>query len=102
MLPNTIEAGFRGGYNYFNSSSIRQLDLLAFQEFVHCEKHIIVAPGKTKWLSLEACITRVVEQLLRFVYISIWYKPKSYKQPSFPALLQGLKLGESHLWVIAR
>ncbi len=64
VLLDTIEAGLRAVYNHFSNSSARRRDFVAFQEFADCEKHIILAPGQTRWLSLEACVTRIVEQIV--------------------------------------
>ncbi|CAG5006021.1 unnamed protein product [Parnassius apollo] len=43
-------------------SSQRQLKFREFQEFFQVEIHKILTPAQTRWLSLKACIDRVLEQ----------------------------------------
>ncbi|KZS21847.1 Uncharacterized protein APZ42_011175 [Daphnia magna] len=62
-LPVDIEDGLRGVFNHFSHSTARRRNFSAFQEFVGVAKNRILSPGQTRWLSLEACVWRVKDQL---------------------------------------
>ena len=49
-------------YNHFNTPYLRQQDLLEFQMFVGVKPHKLLKIGQTRWLSLESCVERVLEQ----------------------------------------
>ena len=61
-LPRTAEELLRDVYNYFCHSSKRQAEFRAFQSFAEVEPHKLLHPCQTHWLSLHACVSRVIEQ----------------------------------------
>jgi len=63
MLPSELEEILHLIYNHFSNSPGRKERLAALQEFERVEIHRILAPGQTRWLSLGACVDRVIEQL---------------------------------------
>ena len=62
-LPAELEDGLRAIYNHFSHSTARRRDFTAFQVMEHQAKLKILSPGQTRWLSLEACVWRIKEQL---------------------------------------
>ena len=48
--------------NYFCHSSKCQAEFRAFQSFAEVEPHKLLHPCQTRWLSLHACVSRVIEQ----------------------------------------
>jgi hypothetical protein len=61
-LPSGLEDLVRSIYSYFKYSSKRQIEFKAFQSFVEVKPHKLIKPCQTRWLSLEACIRRLLEQ----------------------------------------
>lgn len=59
----------RNVYHFFKSSSKHQSELKQFQAFMDTEPHKILHPSQTRWLSLGAVVTRLLEQ---------WYALKLY------------------------
>ena len=59
---------------HFHRSSKRQDVYQQFQNFFSLEPHKILSPGQTRWLSLEACVSRILEQFLAlqhyFVFVA--------------------------------
>lgn len=61
-LPRSCEALARNIYNEFKNSAKRQYHFQEFQNFLDIEVHKILRPSQTRWLSLNAVITRILEQ----------------------------------------
>eukprot|EP00794_Sanderia_malayensis_P011694 gene11694-12910_t len=61
-LSTSLEDLCRNIYAHFSRSSLRQKEFKQFQEFVEAEPHKILSCGQTRWLSLESCISRILEQ----------------------------------------
>lgn len=61
-LPKHLEDLCRNIFTHFSLSSKRQDTFKEFQEFVGVAPHQILAPGQTRWLSLEICVNRLIEQ----------------------------------------
>lgn len=61
-LPKGLEDLCRDVFNHFHRSSKRQDTYAEFQQFFHVEPHQLLSPGQTRWLSLEACVNRILEQ----------------------------------------
>lgn len=59
QLPRTAEDLIHDVYNYFSHSAKRQADFEKFQSFAEVE---LLRPCQTRWLSLHACVSRVIEQ----------------------------------------
>lgn len=61
-LPRNIDQVVKDVYNYFSHSSKRQREFLEFQDFVGSDKHNILRHYEIRWLSLHACVNRIIEQ----------------------------------------
>ncbi|XP_046666782.1 uncharacterized protein LOC124358528 [Homalodisca vitripennis] len=61
-LPNDVEELVRNIYSYFKYSSKRQQKFKDFQRFVEVKPHKLLKPSQTRWLSLHACVKRILEQ----------------------------------------
>lgn len=61
-LPKSLEDLCRDIYNHFHRSSKRQDVYQQFQSFFNAEPRKILSPGQTRWLSLEECVNRILEQ----------------------------------------
>jgi hypothetical protein len=61
-LPKGLEDLFRDIFNHFHRSTKRQDVYQQFQNFFNLEPHKILSPGQTRWLPLEACVNRIVDQ----------------------------------------
>lgn len=61
-LPSECEKLTRNIYNHFKTSSKRQSQLKAFQEFCDAKIHKMLRPAQTRWLSLLAVVERILEQ----------------------------------------
>ena len=60
-LSTTSEDLYRNIFNYFSRSSLRQHKLKKFQMFFQISPHKM-SFGQTRWLSLEQCVSRMLEQ----------------------------------------
>jgi hypothetical protein len=63
MLPEELEVTVRDIVNTFSKSSARKREFAAFQDFANTSKHAILSPEQTRWLSLEASVLRILEQI---------------------------------------
>ena len=61
-LPRNLEELCRDIYAHFHRSSKRQDVYKQFQSFFDVEPHKLLSPAQTRWLSLQACINRILEQ----------------------------------------
>ncbi len=61
-LSTSLEDLCRNVYSHFSRSSLRQKEYQQFQEFVEAEPHKLLGLVQTRWLSLELCVTRILEQ----------------------------------------
>ncbi len=61
-LPRSIEDLVRDVYSHFSHSAKRLAEYEKFQSFTNTEPHKLLKPSQTRWLSLEQCVVRVVEQ----------------------------------------
>ena len=61
-LPRQAEDFVRDIYSYFNHSARRSVDLSEFQHFTGTEPHKLLHPCQTRWLSLQQCVKRILEQ----------------------------------------
>ena len=90
-MSTTLEDLCRNIYSYFNRSSLRQHEFHEFQEFVETKPHKLLGIGQTRWLSLESCVRRVLEQwdALRLYFTSV---VNEKKDPSYTteSILKGL------------
>jgi hypothetical protein len=70
---------------------LRKKELEEFQAFVRVEPHKLLGIGQTRWLSLESCVSRALEQLdalhLYFTGVVAEKKDPSYTTDS---ILDGL------------
>ena len=61
-LPRCIEDMTRDIYAYFSHSAKRIAEFEKFQDFANVEPHKILKPAQTQWLSLNMCVSRILEQ----------------------------------------
>lgn len=61
-LPKSLEDLCRNIFTHFSLSSKRQHVFREFQNSAGVEPHKILAPGQIRWLSLEICVKRILEQ----------------------------------------
>ena len=61
-LPKAIEDLIRDIYSHFSHSAKRLAEYKEFQHFTNTEPHRLLRPAQTRWLSLEQCVLRVIEQ----------------------------------------
>ena len=59
-LPRIVEDVVRDTYSYFSHSVKRLAEFAKFQHFT--EPHKILKPAQTRWLSLQMCVKRILEQ----------------------------------------
>jgi len=71
-LPKYIETLCRNIYKYFSYSAKRLKEFEEFQKYFALPAHKILGLSLTRWLALEACINRVLEQwdALKLYFIS--------------------------------
>lgn len=62
ILPRNLEQIVKEVYGYFSQSSKRQREFAEFQNFTDTENHRILRHYDIRWLSLHACISRIIEQ----------------------------------------
>lgn len=78
-LPRNVEDFLRSVGAHFSRSSHRQLKFQEFQEFFHVEIHKILAPAQTRWLSLKACVDRILEQ---YIPLKAYFTELVFSDPS--------------------
>ena len=61
-LPRTVEDLVRDIYSFFSHSAKRLAEFERFQHFAQTEPHKILKPAQTRWLSLQMCVARILEQ----------------------------------------
>ncbi|CAH2088499.1 unnamed protein product [Euphydryas editha] len=61
-IPRAINQIVQEVYGYFAHSSKRQKEFIVYQDFIGTEKHKILRHYEIRWLSLHACIKRILEQ----------------------------------------
>lgn len=62
QLPKRVEDLLRNIGSHFNRSALRRKNFEEFQTFFNVEIHKILSPSITRWLSIKACVDRVLEQ----------------------------------------
>ena len=62
-FPEELETTMKVIFAHFSQSSARRRMFKEFQEFAQVEKHVILSPGQTRWLSLHNSVKRLLEQL---------------------------------------
>lgn len=61
-VPRTVEDLLRNIAAHFSRSSFRKEKLREFQNYFKNEIHKILTPSTVRWLSLKACVDRILEQ----------------------------------------
>ena len=61
-LPRSVEDMVRDTYSYFSHSAKRLTEFAKFQHFAEVEPHKILKHSQTRWLSLQMCVSRIIEQ----------------------------------------
>ena len=62
VLPNELEDLTTDVWYYFQKSLKRLREFEKFQYFVEVKPHKLLKSCQTRWLSLEACVIRLIEQ----------------------------------------
>lgn len=62
QLHRALEDMARNIFNFLKSSSKRQAELKQFQMFLNLKPHKMLHPLQTRWLSLIAVVSRILEQ----------------------------------------
>ena len=62
VLPDFLEELTINIWYFFQKSPKRQRVLKEFQAFIECKPHKLLKAAQTRWLSLEACVQRLLEQ----------------------------------------
>ncbi|XP_026746353.1 uncharacterized protein LOC113507655 isoform X2 [Trichoplusia ni] len=78
-LPRFVEDFLRNVGAHFNRSTLRHEKLKELQLFFNVEVHKILSPSVTRWLSLEACVNRVLEQ---YDVLSAYFRLELLEDPS--------------------
>ncbi|KAF2887669.1 hypothetical protein ILUMI_18504 [Ignelater luminosus] len=97
-LPRNVEDFLRSVGAHFSRSSHRQLKFKKFQEFFQVEIHRILAPAQTRWLSVKACVDRVLEQyipLKAYLAEAVFSDPNATHFLGLDEIIIGVKAGES-------
>ena len=61
VLPDELEDLTYDVWYYFQRSPRRLRQFEEFQSFVECKPHKLLKVCQTRWLSLEACVNRLIE-----------------------------------------
>ena len=61
-LPQAVEDLVCDIYSFFSHSAKRLAEFETFQHFAQTEPHKILKPAQTRWLSLQMCVSRILEQ----------------------------------------
>lgn len=61
-IPTVVERLLMDIYSYFHQSSKRLQEYESFQHFTNTEPHKLLKLSQTRWLSLEQCVLRLLEQ----------------------------------------
>lgn len=78
-LPRSVEDLLRNIGAHFHRSAKRTEKFKEFQDFFGTEIHKIISPSNTRWLSLKACVDRVLEQ---FVPLHMYFREYILSDPS--------------------
>ncbi|KAH9631145.1 hypothetical protein HF086_001080 [Spodoptera exigua] len=78
-LPRSVEDFLRSIGAHFSRSTKRQNKLKEFQDFFGVDIHKILIPATTRWLSLEACVNRTLEQ---YQVLGEYFKLEVFEDPS--------------------
>ncbi|CAG9840762.1 unnamed protein product [Diabrotica balteata] len=83
-IPSCIEEFIQDVYNYISRSPKRLKVYSQFQEFLEIKPHKILKLSQTRWLSLEAVVTRVLEQwqALKLFFTGEAFEEKDFARPS--------------------
>lgn len=88
-LPTYLEDLLRNLGAYFNRSYLRQSKLQEFQHYFQIDVHKILSPTITRWLSLNSCVNRVLEQyevLRSFFRLEVFEDPSKVTESVLTAL----------------
>lgn len=78
-LPRSVEDMLRNIGSHFSRSYSRQQSFKEFQIFFKTEIHKILSPSITRWLSLEQCVKRVLEQ---YDPLQAYFRELVFEDPS--------------------
>lgn len=89
-LPKYIEDLCRNIYSHFSLSSKRQDTFKEFQIFASVQPHKILSPGQTRWLSLQMCVKRLLEQ---WSALKLYFTELAFSDPTHvnDSIVEGLQ-----------
>ena len=79
-LPKTLEDLCRTIYNHFANSAKRVSTFGEFQDFCNMDRLKILAPGQTRWLSVHACLRRILQlwEPLKLYFWNLEFEDPTY------------------------
>ena len=80
-IPSYVTSLTENLYWWFHHSAKRVAELHSFQEWLEVEGHKILKKVDTRWLSLEACVNRIIEQYYASL-VSYFDSLESSKMPA--------------------
>ncbi|KAG5881767.1 hypothetical protein JTB14_005530 [Gonioctena quinquepunctata] len=78
-LPRSVEDLLRNVGSHFSRSYSRIAKFKEFQIFFQTDIHKILSPSHTRWLSLKACVDRVLEQ---YIPLKEYFRETVFSDPS--------------------
>ncbi|KAK3912905.1 Zinc finger BED domain-containing protein 5 [Frankliniella fusca] len=90
-LPSNIEALVRRVGNYVSSSPKRSAILEEFQEFYHNEKLKLLNPSRTRWLVLQPCVVRLLDNMQALVEFFSLCAFEDQKDREAPTIVEELR-----------
>ena len=88
-LPKSLEDLCRDIFAHFSRSAKRQDAYKEFQAFFDVQPRKLLSPAKTRWLSLQACVNRILEQYeaLKYYFILVAIEDPTYSNDRINASL---------------
>ncbi|XP_044744751.1 uncharacterized protein LOC123306698 [Coccinella septempunctata] len=80
VLPKHVEDMLRNIGSHFSRSSSRRQKYEEFQIFFKVDIHKILSPSNTRWLSVKACVDRLLEQ---YEALLGYFRENVYEDPSY-------------------
>ena len=97
VLPDYLEDLTVQIWYFFQKSPKRQRILHEFQVFNECKPHKLLKSAQTRWLSLEACVNRLLEQ---YDALLSYFRSTEEKQATVRRITAGLENPLSRLYLM--
>jgi uncharacterized membrane protein (UPF0182 family) len=79
-VPKTLEYLCRTIYNHFADSASRVSTFGEFQDFCNMGRLKILAPGQTRWLSVHACVRRILQL---WEPLKLYFRNLEFEDPTY-------------------